>query len=170
MDTFPFLMAGLVAVGFPIAIVLGIRIPLVVALQIVIGINALIWFYLGGPAASVVVESKNLIINNACVRYVIPRGSVKAYEIFDLDGVRLSLADGSYVWVSAVVPGLVRSSSQSPRRLRRKADQILDFLDQVPAEDGEGPMKKRIQWVNMGMFSCATALFLVLTVVSFILY
>lgn len=152
LDTLPFILAGISVVGIPLAMVAGSpRTPDACA-ELAVLANLLVWLYIGGPAASVVVTSSAIEVNNALVRYVVPRQRVTHLDAFGGIGLRISIDDGSFVWVGAVAPGLTRASSQPERQLRKKVSRINEFLGMVPEAPSPGSVSRRFRLDTMLLF------------------
>jgi hypothetical protein len=132
MDPLPFVLSGMMILGYLALPVLSSVPPVPYALLGCAFLGIVVCCYLTGPAASLTVLPDKVIVKNAFVRYDIPRKLIQ--NMVEFEGLSLKLDVGTRritigAWEPALVASTNRSRSASAARTRR----VAALFDSVPA-------------------------------------
>jgi hypothetical protein len=152
LDVLPFLLAGLLIAGMPVAVAVNWPLP---RSHLVIEIGATVAFtvfcYLIGPAAAFVVTPTEVVVENILVRYAVPRHLVDFVEVRDIFGVFLATTDGHEIPIRAALPAGVRPSGGNLRGIRSRARELTDLMKEVPRAPSTGSVERRWRVVNVAL-------------------
>lgn len=112
-------------------------------------LNALMWLYLAGPAASVAVRRDTLEISNPVIRHLVPRGHVVSVEPVNRVGIWVRLEGNKLIWVQALSRGLVRWTNPSRAELLARAEHLVDALSATPAPSDFREVQTTYRWTNL---------------------
>jgi len=138
MELFPFVLSGILVVGFAVALVVNWPVPpvLIGAVGCVFA-GVVAYAYLDGPAVSLTVAPDLVVVTNTFVRYEVPRHLIRNVDELDRLALRLDLGNRRIpvrVWEPALVPPTYRSR----RAQAARTDAIHRLFDAVPAGAGGG--------------------------------
>jgi hypothetical protein len=143
-DGQPFVFVALIAVGVPVILIANWPLPAGRLIGVLaVALSGLVILYVSGPAASISVTSKFIILDNTFQQYVVPRAElVKVAGPVSPD---LVLRDGTSIAIVAFEPSLVGSTSRGRGTYRRKVNQLARALEEIPevASDDQLVIHKR---------------------------
>jgi hypothetical protein len=144
----PFVLAAFATLGLG-AMIAIVHSGAAVVFGLICLVNLLIWLYLAGPASSVTVRHDILEIDNALVRYAIPRGRVLSIEYVDGFGVRVRIEGDKLIWVGVFTRALLRWKNPSTQELKARAQSLTDALFPTPAPADHREVETSYRWGNL---------------------
>ncbi|GAA1577515.1 hypothetical protein GCM10009827_119160 [Dactylosporangium maewongense] len=150
----PLLVGALIAVGFPVAVLVNwpqpVKPPLLAGCAVAV---LLVMCYIDGPAVWVSVGPEQVTVANWLVIHRVPRGLVDRVEEVDRLGMDLVLTDGTKIGLGAWQPSLVPATSRSRGRSAYRSRQLLALFADLPAAPTGGVVRRRPRLVNIALLA-----------------
>ncbi|SCL65470.1 PH domain-containing protein [Micromonospora chersina] len=118
--------------------------PAMVASLFALDAAGLALVHLSGPAASIVVTPRHVIVRNPFRRYVIPRSLVEGVDTDTHFTPHLLVRDARSIRLAALNLNLPRGYQMNAGRHQRQG--VTSMLDRVPEEPNGGPVERCIRY------------------------